>query len=313
MPELGIPRSADNLRQQPLAVDLDHLLASLPKHGDVEKWRNVLTQLPAVRASSYSLGDTVTVEGDANPAQLRDALAHLHPWRKGPFSLFGVHIDSEWRSNWKWRRVAPHIDLVGKRVLDVGCGNGYYGWRMLQAGALSVLGIDPTAVYVVQHAAIARYLPGLALEVRPIRLEELPVSEPFDYVFSMGVIYHQRNEKDHLAHLGAQLATGATLVLETLVVDDEYAPFLRPSGRYARMRNVWKIPTRSTLEQWLVEAGFATPRIVDVSTTTTDEQRSTQWMRFESLQEALDPTDSTRTIEGYPAPQRAVIIASHGR
>jgi tRNA (mo5U34)-methyltransferase len=32
-------------------------------------------------------------------------------------------------------------------------------------------------------------------------------------------------------------------------------------------------------------------------------------MQFESLDAALDPDDSTRTIEGYPAPIRSIVIA----
>ena len=40
-----------------------------------------------------------------------------------------------------------------------------------------------------------------------------------------------------------------------------------------------------------------------------DEQRSTEWMRFDSLASALDPNDSGRTVEGWPAPERALLLA----
>ena len=75
------------------------------------------------------------------------------------------------------------------------------------------------------------------------------------------------------------------------------------------MRNVWFIPSCLTLESWLLRCGFTQVRLVDVSRTTSQEQRSTDWMRFESLENFLDPGDSSLTAEGYPAPQRAVFVA----
>ena len=43
--------------------------------------------------------------------------------------------------------------------------------------------------------------------------------------------------------------------------------------------------------------------------TSLDEQRRTDWMTSESLAEFLDPNDRSKTIEGYPAPLRAVLTA----
>jgi len=98
-------------------------------------------------------------------------------------------------------------------------------------------------------------------------------------------------------------------VLETLVVDGDAERVLLPAGRYARMRNVWMIPSPAAGERWLQRAGFNRARCVDVTATSTDEQRSSDWMRFESLTEALDPADPRRTVEGLPAPRRGIFIA----
>lgn len=240
--------------------------------------------------------------------RLAAALRELIPWRKGPFHLFGIDIDSEWRSDLKWSRIAPHVELDGCRVLDVGSGNGYYGWRMLAAGAASVTGIDPSLLFVLQHAAISYYVDRGRQRntVLPAGLEQLPAAEPFDVVFSMGVLYHRRDPAEHIRGLVGHAHDESTLVVESLVMDD--GP-LKPRSRYARMRNVWLVPDLATLHSWLAEAGFADTDVVDVSPTTTAEQRTTAWMPYESLAAALDPDDPSRTGEGYPAPKRAVIIA----
>ena len=286
-------------------------------HGDLPRWLEALSRLPCLTPESVTLGDRVSATGPASAgeqAALRDALMELRPWRKGPFSLFGVDIDTEWRSDWKWARVRPHLaPLAGHRVLDVGCGNGYFGWRMLQAGAREVVGVDPTLLFCTQHQALCRYLGHAAGPnwVLPVRFEELP-EVSFDSVFSMGVIYHRRDPGEHVERLWRVTRPGGQVVVESLVVRPEAANHrdgLVPGGRYARMRNVHLLPTPEVLTRWLSDAGFVDVRVADLTPTTTGEQRSTAWMRFESLAEALDPAAVERTVEGHPAPLRGVVVA----
>ncbi len=290
---------------------------SLQRYGDLPRWLSVLESLPDIPVDGISL-DAARVGADSKPpldpeaqARLKQTLMGLHPWRKGPFELFGVHIDTEWRSDWKWERLAPHIaPLDGRRVLDVGCGNGYHCWRMLGAGAAEVIGIDPTPLFVIQFWALQRYLRQPAAWVLPVGIEAVPDKlQAFDTVFSMGVLYHRRSPMDHLLALRDCLRPGGQLVLETLVIEGGPGAVLVPEGRYARMGNVWFLPSCDTLLGWLKKVGFKAARVVSDEVTTTDEQRATEWMTFHSLARFLDPEDSSRTIEGYPAPRRAVILA----
>lgn len=284
-------------------------------HGDLARWRRAVEALPAGPADCVLDQDTVRV-GAADRIKDRDALRlaleGLIPWRKGPFEFFGEHLDCEWRSDWKWRRVAPHLsDLRGRRVLDVGCGSGYHGWRMAGAGARFVLGIDPTILFLMQYLAVKRYASDAPFWFAPLRMEELPAGlEAFDTVFSMGVLYHRRSPLDHLLELRDALRPGGELVLETLVVEGDERTVLMPGERYAAMRNVFFLPSPAHLAIWLERCGFRDIRCVDEAITTMEEQRATAWMRFQSLPDFLDPNDASRTREGYPAPRRAVMVAT---
>jgi len=212
----------------------------------------------------------------------------------------------------KWRRVAGAIEsLAGRKVLDCGSGNGYYGWRMIAAGAEAVVGVDPFLLYVMQFAIAKRYLADYANHVVPVGMDEVPYDlATFDTAFSMGVLYHRRSPIDHLMHLRSSLRNEGQLVLETLVVDGPLGYSLLPNDRYAKMRNVWFIPSTLTLELWLQRAGFRDIQFVSEAVTTVEEQRSTEWMTYESLPDFLDPQDSTKTIEGDPAPKRALVVAT---
>ncbi|MCD5995142.1 tRNA 5-methoxyuridine(34)/uridine 5-oxyacetic acid(34) synthase CmoB [Pseudomonas sp. CDFA 602] len=305
------------LARTPLAEWANGLQAQLDLkmakgHGDLQRWQAALDALPDLQPGRVDLADSFTLETECNGETrtvLRKALMGLSPWRKGPFNVFGVHIDTEWRSDWKWSRVSPHLDLKGKRVLDVGCGNGYYQWRMLGAGADSVIGVDPNWLFFCQFQAMQRYLPDLPAWHLPFALEDLPANlEGFDTVFSMGVLYHRKSPIDHLLALKDCLVKGGELVMETLVVPGDVHQVLVPEDRYAQMRNVWFLPSVPALELWMRRAGFEDVRCVDVSNTTVQEQRSTEWMRFQSLGDFLDPADHSKTVEGLPAPMRAVIV-----
>ena len=243
---------------------------------------------------------------------LREALLDLRPWRKGPFRFGDVVVDAEWQSNMKWDSLRDRIQpLDGRNVLDVGCGNGWYAFQMMAASARCVIGVDPTVLFNIQFAAARRLLAIDHVHVLPLRLEELPPdAKAFDTTFSMGVLYHRRDPDAHLRELLGTLRSGGELVLETLVLPGDGDDVVIPDGRYARMRNVWHLPTVNRLSGWLKAAGFIDVCVVDVTTTTVEEQRETEWMTFQSLDSALDPGDPTKTVEGLPAPTRALLVAN---
>lgn len=285
-------------------------------HGDLPRWQAALEALPELECSDPVLNEAVVKLGGPLDDQTRRTLAAtlqvLSPWRKGPFEVCGVAIDAEWRSHLKWNRVHNHIEaLAGRQVLDVGSGNGYYALRMAGAGARGVIGVDPTILYVAQFAALKRFAPTVPVQVLPLRLHELPPeARAFDTTFSMGVLYHQRSPIDHLRQLRGTLRPGGQLVLETLFLPGEASFAFTPPGRYARMKNVWLLPTITELRTWLARCGYRDVVVVEESRTTINEQRSTDWMPFESLADALDPADPDRTVEGWAAPRRVVVTAT---
>jgi tRNA (mo5U34)-methyltransferase len=309
---LGHGEWADELRRK------TEFALSPDRHGMLNQWIDAWKQLPECESATLTAADdAVKVEGtltSSGHAQLQSSLQQFHPWRKGPFEVFGVPIDTEWRSCLKWNRLAPHVDLRERRVLDVGCGNGYYGWKMLHHGAKMVLGLDPFLLFLMQFESIRKYVAGDCRHfLLPLTDADLPQRLAlFDVTFSMGVLYHRTSPIDHLQSLWQTIVPNGTLVLETLVLDSSECTVLVPTDRYAKMRNVWFIPSVSMLLLWLNRCGFRDAIVLDVSRTTSDEQRRTDWMTFESLSDFLDPTDSTKTIEGHPSPMRALITAKRG-
>jgi len=285
-------------------------------HGKMPVWQSALAALPEIQPEIITLRGHVQIGtaddiNDTERTVMAAELQHFHPWRKGPYQLLGIDLNTEWRSDWKWDRVLPHItSLAGRTVLDVGGGNGYHGWRMEGEGAELVLGIDPTRVFAMQYLVMQRYIQSTTHYVLPIGIEDLPKELGcFDTVFSMGVLYHRRSPLDHLYELRSCLRSGGELVLETLVIEGGLGDVLMPEQRYAKMRNVWFIPSIATMCLWLRRCGFKNVKCVDETITTLDEQRQTEWMHFESLADFLDQEDRTKTIEGYPAPRRATFIA----
>ena len=295
---------------QPLLADLAWQYLKNSTHGDLQYWLEAIRTMPEGDAgANLDRAAPALCRPVDDPDLLRKALFALHPWRKGPLELGGVKIDTEWRSDWKWDRIAPHLDLEGQQVLDIGCGNGYFGLRMLGAGAKLVVGIDPTMVFVMQWLAMQTIQPGLRNFVLPLGIEQLPVATSrFDSVFSMGVLYHRRDPLEHLRQMKTLVRPGGQMILETLVLDSAGEESLEPNGRYARMRNVHAIPTVNVLRTWLKQVGLVDIQVMNVSKTNSKEQRTTAWMTFESLRESLDSEDPSLTVEGHPAPVRAALL-----
>ena len=290
----------------------------LTKHGTLSHWQSVIESMPEL-ATTHRLLDANVIEiGRSDDLtkeemmKLENRLKALHPWRKGPYNLFNIHIDTEWRSDWKWDRLKNHIAPLNHRlVLEVGCGNGYHCWRMLGAGAKMVVGIDPLLLNIFQFQVVRKLYGEVPVYLLPLGIEDLPYGlKVFDTVFSMGVLYHRRSPIDHLMELRDCLRPGGELVLETLIIDGGLGEVLLPEGRYAKMRNVWFLPSCDTLISWLKRCGFQNIRLIDVSSTSVEEQRSTEWMQFHSLKDFLSAENHQLTCEGLPAPKRAIITAN---
>ena len=215
----------------------------------------------------------------------------------------------------KWQRLKNDITpLKNRRVLDVGAGNGYFTLRMALEGAKKALGIEPFLLFNYQYAAInALHKQDSKSMLLPLRLEEMPSMPIFESVFSMGVLYHQRDHMLHLSNLKEMMASDSELILETLIVDGDKGYSLIPEGRYANMRNVHCLPSIETLKSWLIDSGYRNIRVIDISQTTPNEQRKTQWIGDNpaSLEDFLDPSDPSLTVEGHPAPTRAIVICNN--
>ena len=285
-------------------------------HGRSGAWDTALESMPQLDDAHYSFTtQSVSVAKpetlELDPQAYRQQLMAFMPWRKGPWNLLDVEIDTEWHSDWKWQRIAPHISsLKGRQVLDIGSGNGYFLYRMLGAGASLALGIDPTRIFLYQFHAVKRLLPTNGAHLLPLRSEHLPAFGSFDTVFCLGVLYHRRSPIDHIQELMSYLRPGGELVLETLVVPGDINTILVPPGRYASMSNVWFLPSTEALENILRKLGLRDVRTVDVNQTTTKEQKATPWMTFHSLADFLHPQDSNLSAEGHPAPLRATLVAT---
>jgi len=285
----------------------------IKKDKRIELWQKILLELPSPLDKTVEMSSEVKIDFDWTPqdsVETKDLLLKLVPWRKGPFLINDVFIDSEWCSHFKWDRFLElNVDLNDKTVLDVGSGNGYYGFRMLGLGAKEVLCLEPNLTHFSQFLAINNFAQSKKIQMLPERLESIEIDKPyFDVIFSMGLLYHQRDPGEHLRLLASHLKKEGRIVIETIVTPEDYKEVLVPSDRYANMPNVWSVHNEIGLEKIILEQGLETIDSTEAVMTTVEEQRATQWMPFRSFESALEEGNPERTIEGFPAPLRKFVV-----
>lgn len=286
--------------------------------GNFSRFQKIVKTLPDCIPSNINLEGRQVAVGeksdlsDKDHCLLLEKLEQLCPWRKGPFDLFGIKIDSEWQSWMKWDRLSHDIEnLKGRKILDIGSSNGYYMFRMAFHNPLMVLGVEPQSLFYFQYLAVQKFLNQDNVYCLPVTYDHLPeMDNYFDTVFCMGVLYHRKSPIQMLSNIYDSLGKGGQLILENLVIDSKQDTCLFPKKRYAKMRNVFFIPDLLVMESWLLRAGFTNIKCIDVTKTSLQEQRKTQWIQTQTLNDFLDPNDSDKTIEGYPAPVRAIFTAN---
>lgn len=290
----------------PRGVKLAEAIEPLPTANDFNKPLDF-----DFGSDAISIGKRTDLS-DEQHTLLTAAIEQFHPWRKGPWNFFGQAIDAEWRSNLKWDRIEPALgDLSGKRILDVGCGNGYYMFRAAAQNPELVLGLDPSVPFFLLFEMVQRFLQIKNMQYDRLGCENLNVFDRcFDLAMCMGVLYHQRNPVQILRDLRNSLVVGGRAIIESQSIPGDGSMALFPANRYAKARNVYFVPTKDCLVNWATRAGFKDVEVVCHTPVTTDEQRSTPFMTYHSLAEFLDPNDPQKTAEGYPAPWRTVVVGT---
>jgi tRNA (mo5U34)-methyltransferase len=281
------------------------------------EWKNIkllrasLEQLPILKDVTFQNDDTIKISSDflkpEYAKEIKDLAWALRPWRKGPFDIFGTFIDSEWKSYIKYNLLEPYFDLKDKCVADIGCNNGYYLFRMLEQKPKKLVGFDPSIHYKTQFDFINHFIKS-NIEFELLGIEHLPFYEnKFDVIFCLGVLYHRSDPINSLKALYKGLNDGGELILDTFMIDGDREYSLSPKDRYSKISNIYFIPTIKALENWASRAKFKDFEVLEIKTTDLNEQRKTDWIEGESLENFLDPTDNSLTVEGYPAPKRIYI------
>ncbi len=260
-------------------------------------------------------GDAVKIgeENEVSESDKQSIKSHLRsfmPWRKGPFSIFGIDVDSEWQSQRKWQRLLPRLpDLQDKVIADIGCSNGYYMFRMIPYKPRLIIGFEPS----VQHYYCFKGLNNMArlknMHIDLLGVEHLSLfPDCFDVLFLMGIIYHRSSPVDTLRTVFSSLQSGGTLILESQAIPGEEEVALFPEKTYAKVPGTYFVPTGNCLKNWLLRAGFSDIELFCQHPMSSLEQRRTSWMEFESYSDFLDPRAPEKTVEGYPAPDRVFLI-----
>jgi tRNA (mo5U34)-methyltransferase len=283
---------------------------------NIKPMREALKNIKQIQLNNLkiSLSDCITIKNDKILTKkdfklLKESAKTLIPWRKGPFDICGLKINSEWQSNIKYNLLRPYFDLNNKYVADVGCNNGYYMFRMLEDNPKRIVGFDPSAIFKTQFDFVNHFIKSdivyEMLGVEHIKYYEIK----FDFIFMLGVLYHRSDPISTLKYLKNALNKNGEIIVDSFMIDGDDEVCLVPKNRYASIPNIYFIPTVNCFKNWLNRAGFVDIEVLKITITNNKEQRVTPWTFDMSLDNFIDPKDRTKTIEGYPAPKRVYLKA----
>jgi SAM-dependent methyltransferase len=134
-----------------------------------------------------------------------DDPAFFQSYSRLPRSVEGLDAAGEWPAI---RALLP--DLAGRRVLDLGCGYGWFCRWARQHGAASVLGLD-VSDRMLARARQSTDDPGIAYARADLE-NFAPGPDRFDLAYSSLVLHYIENLAALLAGIHAALAPGGRFV-----------------------------------------------------------------------------------------------------
>lgn len=155
----------------------------------------------------------------------------------------------------KWDRINKMVDFNNKKVLDLGCSDGYFSFKSIDAGALLVNGIDLDALRI-EKADFVKSLfeyKNLNFSVRDVYNIDLE-KEKYDIILCLGLL-HRIPDMNKLLE---KISNTNLLVIETKIYDTQ-EPICKWGGGQSKSNkynNLYDIPSFNYLKQILEPYGF---------------------------------------------------------
>lgn len=163
-----------------------------------------------------------------------------------------------------WREVADAIwnegDLLGRRVLDVGCGTGALAAELARRGA-KVWGVDSST----EMLQVARAAVGSGIGLKQGSAEQLPFRDGWFERAVLRTVVHLLDRDRALPELARVLAPGGRVVIATFGPEHFDRIWVARVFPSLRELDLARFPAPELLAAELTAAGFATARIRRIS------------------------------------------------
>ena len=257
-----------------------------------------------INLSSIKL-NSVNTFTELAQAKINKIIEQLTPWRLGDYLIFNNLIKSEWNCDFRWKLIDKYIPFLNnKKVADIGANNGYFSFRLLEFNPSQLLCFEPNDLYNLQLYFIASLLKNNSIKIIKNGVENLiNYDSSFDFILFMGVLYHRENPIETLKNIYFALKANGVAIVESICIEGDSDLVLFPYKSYAKMKNIWYIPSESVLKYWCEIAGFRYIQKIFNYYVTEDHQKKSEHSPNESLSDFLSE-DGLKTVEGYPPPYK---------
>lgn len=170
--------------------------------------------------------------------------------------------------------ISSHLDAIGTRVVDVGCGGGTYCLAWLELGAASVVGVDFAEPMLAAAAKRCVDRSGLSWQLGEAVNTGLPDANA-DVVFERALVHHLGKLEPAFTEARRILTASGSLIVQDRTMDNVTQPGSTSHLRGFIFREFPELieverkrrPSINQVNESLLRSGFADPTVLQMAET----------------------------------------------